>query len=1196
MAQLITSLNIGDKIAFGYYQVNTEQNEPIIWTIIHKTQYSVTLWSDKILDILAFDAKEPANDNNNIVNYGNNRYIHSNIRQWLNSDAYDGEWYSEQHGSDTYPNNSYIINGKGYNGKWGFLNLFTPEEKNIIVPTAVKTAKNHVIYSGNKVYDITYDKIFLLSATEIGKNTNLDVSEGELMDYFNPNINKSTISYTTTPTSSLVNNHNITGLTLTTSSYFSYGLRTPLINSSSKYYSVTEKGTLDSSNHAAYGNTVGLRPACNISPYTVVEYDDRDGLYKVELYVSRLRDLSIGDRIIFGRHKIGYSTQNQVIFPLHWSVADKFHEGYPDNSVTLVTKDVIDIRAFDGKEPNNVVGNRNSQGNNRYIHSNIRQWLNSDSIKGTWYNNQHMFDGPPSDDNISINTTDYENLDGFLYNFSERERRALINTKLIVSKNYASDGGGSDIFYDKIFLLSKTEVGLGSENNIAEGSVLKLFDDHPDKRISVADDTPGGILYHVGYFNLLDGHDNEPDSSSDNVISWLLRTPNSSSTYEVRRIDDTGEYSNTSANNGGYGIKVGCNLPGDAIVKYSDTIDGVAEYTIEVNTPASIYVNDIGNNIKSAPFSISYYIEDYMSDIVSVYLDDIILNGYSEITIQPNELNTINISQDVFDSITSGSHTIKIVAYNGLESTFEISFDKIDKVILAEVDTISGPLYKKTDSGYAMLFPTTTADNVYVDLKLNKTLKDKITENELKLYPLYGSGALTNILSNYYNPEIVDIIKIQSMTISSDRYIQVLIKNHNESDVNTGSLHIHLIRTNDLSISTNSVTINDVDLTKPTFIYRNHNYDTVCMYTKTSGKRFIYEFDLSLSIGLNLVEEMRNHVSLPDNIVCKEYYSKYNNNYYLLTIENEFSAYITLYDVMREVNREIRGFNFNEYLDEDFISHSKFIVDDHNGVVYIIYDDYINIYKQKYDDNNGLIYEYEKSISIFMLLSNTGIDTNIIHINYNTINVCLHETGELMYISLVYYDQDEIEHTVILSVHTGDMSLVNHIENIQDGFDCLDIIDIYGDEPIIYISNGIPKFFNTSLERININDIYCDKLLYANKNILLSSYNGELILYTFQNNNSIIKIRNKDIPSNTFIWNSELGMFECKILSSLFKDTHDGNGIPTVDININDINSYNIASNMGLYPIVEEYDGYIQIYSDNKIDDKTINMDLSIHK
>ena len=66
--------------------------------------------------------------------------------------------------------------------------------------------------------------------------------------------------------------------------------------------------------------------------------------------------------------------------PIGFLIADKGHSGYPSGSVTLVTDKIITLKCFDAKESG---GNndRVNYGNNRYILSNIRQWLNKSVVR-----------------------------------------------------------------------------------------------------------------------------------------------------------------------------------------------------------------------------------------------------------------------------------------------------------------------------------------------------------------------------------------------------------------------------------------------------------------------------------------------------------------------------------------------------------------------------------------------------------------------------------------------------------------------------------------------------------------------------------------------------------------------------------------------------------------------------------------------
>lgn len=161
--------------------------------------------------------------------------------------------------------------------------------------------------------------------------------------------------------------------------------------------------------------------------------------------------------------------------PVIWKVADVNHEGYPDNSVTLITDKIVALRCFDAKEPSNSNYERQTSGNNRYSVSNIRQWLNSDAEAGQWYTAQHSVDQAPNSDVVAKNA--YADDEGFLNGFSEKFKNALLSTSLKVGLNQL-DGGGSETVTDKIFLASATELGVQAALAPAvEGIKLSLFND-----------------------------------------------------------------------------------------------------------------------------------------------------------------------------------------------------------------------------------------------------------------------------------------------------------------------------------------------------------------------------------------------------------------------------------------------------------------------------------------------------------------------------------------------------------------------------------------------------------------------------------------------------------------------------------------------------------------------------------------------
>ena len=97
-------------------------------------------------------------DNITVLQSGYNRWSHSTIRQWLNSDAGVGKWWEPQHFGDVAPTDlSQQIRGFMANLDKDFLS--------VINPVKVQTACNTVTDGG--VTDVTYDRFFLPSIEEV---------------------------------------------------------------------------------------------------------------------------------------------------------------------------------------------------------------------------------------------------------------------------------------------------------------------------------------------------------------------------------------------------------------------------------------------------------------------------------------------------------------------------------------------------------------------------------------------------------------------------------------------------------------------------------------------------------------------------------------------------------------------------------------------------------------------------------------------------------------------------------------------------------------------------------------------------------------------------------------------------------------------------------------------------------------------
>lgn len=262
--------------------------------------------------------------------------------------------------------------------------------------------------------------------------------------------------------------------------------------------------------------------------------------------------------------------------PIIWIVADKNHAGYPSGSVTLVTNQIIKMLCFDAKESSNGNSDRKSYGNNRYIHSNVRQWLNSSAAAGAWYTAQHSADAPPSSANVWSSTNAYDTIAGFLNAFTANERAALLDTTITVGKS-STDGGGTETCTDKIFLLSCTEVNLSGDHTC--GSKLAIFSDNASRVATVTAECVANSNY-------------SSNPASGAAWYYWLRDAYAGSADRARRVCTDGALDGSNAVNGHYGLRPACNLSSDLLI--SDSTDSDGCYTVIYNqaptAPASITV------------------------------------------------------------------------------------------------------------------------------------------------------------------------------------------------------------------------------------------------------------------------------------------------------------------------------------------------------------------------------------------------------------------------------------------------------------------------------------------------------------------------------------------------------------------------------------------------------------------------------
>lgn len=342
--------------------------------------------------------------------------------------------------------------------------------------------------------------------------------------------------------------------------------------------------------------------------------------------MATLSSLPIGAKI-----KVPHSVMGNIIF----LKADQNHTGYPENSTTLITDELILLRAFDAKEPNNTNSARRDYGNNRYSVSNIDHWLNSTASAGQWYSPQHSTDQSPNSTNV-VTKNPYDTDAGFLNGFDTRFIEAIQDTTIKVARNTVTDGGGYDTLVRKVFLPSKAELFNQAENSIMEGSLLQYFQANTDS-IRIA---------KISTYAAEDNNNKGSSSVTAGTANWYwMRTPNSSESYYVRNVNSGGSLGEHGANNGYDGVRPLCNLNSETLV--SDQPDSDGYYSLILGATGEI---ELTYNVKETAT---------MPTAVNVELDLVKTFGCSTtVEICNNGNDTVPVWEDISTVVKSGVNHI----------------------------------------------------------------------------------------------------------------------------------------------------------------------------------------------------------------------------------------------------------------------------------------------------------------------------------------------------------------------------------------------------------------------------------------------------------------------------------------------------------------------------------------------------------
>ena len=284
--------------------------------------------------------------------------------------------------------------------------------------------------------------------------------------------------------------------------------------------------------------------------------------------MTTLSSLPIGAKI-----KVPHSVMGNVIF----LKADQNHTGYPENSTTLITDELILLRSFDAKEPNNINADRRAKGNNRYSVSNIDHWLNSTASAGQWYSPQHSTDQSPNSTDV-VTQNPYDTDAGFLNGFDARFIAAIQDTTIKVARNTVTDEGGYDTLTRKVFLPSKAELFNQAENSIMEGSLLQYFQANTNS-------------IRIAKISTYAAQDNNSHAGSSSVTAgsahwYWTRTPDTSLSGTLCGVYSDGTLAKYTAHFGENGVRPLCNLNSETPV--SDQPDSDGYYSLLLDATGEI--------------------------------------------------------------------------------------------------------------------------------------------------------------------------------------------------------------------------------------------------------------------------------------------------------------------------------------------------------------------------------------------------------------------------------------------------------------------------------------------------------------------------------------------------------------------------------------------------------------------------------
>lgn len=280
-----------------------------------------------------------------------------------------------------------------------------------------------------------------------------------------------------------------------------------------------------------------------------------------------IESLPLGAKIRFG----SYCVENEGAHSIRWIKMNSY-------DTVFLTEFIEDFRAFDSREPDNIIQDRRDYGNNRYSVSNIDQFLNS-SKENNWYAPQHYTDTPPTNGFVSDRTSYLEH-PGFLAYFTKAEIDAIIPIDINVAlSDYDKEEQGYEKITRRVFLPSVQNVFGTYRHTVPGDEMWEYFKNESTVSTCTKEAIDNSAL-----------GSGKPEPQDD--WYYWLRTPKVNSPQCVMYADHQGDYDWFSAYSGLIGIRPALVISPEILVTDEPDEDGYYDTLLSSNESENVSEED----------------------------------------------------------------------------------------------------------------------------------------------------------------------------------------------------------------------------------------------------------------------------------------------------------------------------------------------------------------------------------------------------------------------------------------------------------------------------------------------------------------------------------------------------------------------------------------------------------------------------